>query len=136
VGAEGLMPDSGGAQPNNDMILGEMRGQLREVVHSMANLSQKFDGLAREVIGLGPLAADLAQLGSTVLANSRAIADMQRSSQEIAALKNEVETLKAERNRREGASGIVSIILRSPALGWLVGAAITAWAVLTGKVHV
>lgn len=44
------------------MILGEMRGQLRELVHSQNNLSAKFDGLSREVIGLAPLATDIADL--------------------------------------------------------------------------
>ncbi len=40
------------AEVNQDMILGEMRGQLREVVHSLNGLTQKFDALTREVIGL------------------------------------------------------------------------------------
>jgi hypothetical protein len=44
------------------MILGEMRGQLRELVHSQNNLSAKFDGLSREVIGLAPLATDIADM--------------------------------------------------------------------------
>jgi hypothetical protein len=44
------------------MILGEMRGQLREVVHSMNNLSAKFDGLSREVVGLSAMAGDLVDM--------------------------------------------------------------------------
>jgi hypothetical protein len=103
---------TGGEQDQNAMILGEMRGQLREVVHSMANLGMKVDGLTREVIGLATLASD------------------------IGALKAKVEALEAERNRTEGAHGVVGTLLKSPALGWLVGAAISAWAVLTGKVHI
>lgn len=102
------MPDA----TNQDMILGEMRGQLRELVHSTNNLSMKFDALSREVIGLGPLAADVAEL------------------------KIKVDTLETDRARREGQAGILGTIARSPALGWLVGAAITAWAILTGKVDV
>lgn len=100
------------AETNQDMILGEMRGQLREVVHSMNNLTQKFDGLSREVIGLGTLGAEMADVKARVIA------------------------LETDRNRRDGATGVIGAIMRSPALGWLVGAAITAWAILTGKVHI
>jgi hypothetical protein len=94
------------------MILGEMRGQLREVVHSMNNLSAKFDGLTREVVGLGVLAADLLDI------------------------KARVKVLEETKSRHDGASNVISAIMRSPTLGWLVGAAITAWAILTGKVNI
>lgn len=70
------------------MILGEMRGQLREVVHSMNNLSTKFDGLTREVVGLGPLAGDIVDLKARVL------------------------KLEAEKNQRDGAVGLVEWMIR------------------------
>lgn len=109
------MPDPLVAPPpapeQHGMILGEMRGQLREMVHSVNNLSTKFDALTREVIGLGAMAAD------------------------IGALKAKVEALEAERNRSEGAKGIFHMLMKSPALGWLVGAATTVWAVATGRLH-
>ncbi len=38
-------------------------------------------------------------------------------------------------SRREGASGLVSMILHSPALGWLFLGAVALWAFLTGKVR-
>lgn len=62
-----MSPPSRGGTPTPDdmshsMILGEMRGQLRELVHSQNNLSAKFDGLSREVIGLAPLANDMADI--------------------------------------------------------------------------
>lgn len=44
--------------------------------------------------------------------------------------------LEAKDQRREGAAGVVQMIFKSPLIGWIVGAAISAWAVLTGKVHV
>jgi hypothetical protein len=101
------------SQPDqNSMVLGEVRGQMREVVHSMNNLSMKFDGLSREVVGLGILAGAVAKLELKVAA------------------------LEVEKNRRDGASGFAGLLLKSPALGWLVGAAVSAWAILTGKVHV
>lgn len=96
---------------NQDMVLGEMRGQLREVVHSMNAMSEKFDRLSREVIGLSTLAADMAEL------------------------KIRVTALETERNRRDGATGIVQAIVKSPAIGWMVGGATFVWTVLTGRVH-
>ncbi len=81
-------------EPNALLLLGEIRGQLRELIHSQNNTGQKLDALAMRV-----------------------------------------SALEASDHRRAGASGVLSMILRSPALGWLVGAAITAWAILTGRVH-
>lgn len=97
---------------NQDMILGEMRGQMRELVHTVNNLSTKFDAMTREVVALGPLAVQIAEIRA------------------------EVDLLKAARAQQAGAAGVVAAILKSPAIGWLVGAAITAWAVLTGRVHI
>lgn len=81
-------------EPNALLLLGEIRGQLRELIHSTNNTNMKVDALSLRV-----------------------------------------SALEGAEQRREGASGVISTILKSPALGWLVGAAISAWAVLTGKVH-
>lgn len=107
------MPSPRGTPPaaNQDMILGEMRGQLREVVHSMNNLTQKFDGLTREVIGL-------AGLGSIV-----------------AALQASVAELEKDRDRRDGATGIIGTLLKSPLIGWTVGLAFAGLAVLKGWIR-
>jgi len=96
---------------NQDMVLGEMRGQLREVVHSMNTMSAKFDTLSREVVGLSTLATDMAEI------------------------KLRVTALETERNRRDGATGIIQAIVKSPAVGWMVGGATFVWALLTGRVH-
>ena len=107
------------AHDSNTMILGELRGQTRELVHSVNNLSTKFDALTREVIGLSSLAADIGELKATVAGQAKRI-----------------EELEAEKNRTDGAKGIIATLLNSKALGWLVGAAVSAWFVLTGRVHI
>lgn len=132
------MPDrnNNDAASNHDMVLGELRGQMREVVHSINGLSQKFDALSREVIGLGPLAADVAELRMKVGAlEAKAIA-LASSSSEISQLKSKVSSLEMEKNQRDGAAGVIQMILKSPTLGWIVGAAISAWAILTGRVNI
>lgn len=92
-------PSRGGSSPLEDpthsMILGEMRGQLREVVHGLNNLSGKFDGLSREVIGLGGLAKDVIEIKTTM-------------TQEIKSLRDEIDELKSERDQRTGATNLVS----------------------------
>lgn len=49
----------------------------------------------------------------------------------IERLEKDVDGLKAERDHRDGANSALALILKSPALAWLIGAAVTAWAVLT-----
>lgn len=57
-------------------------------------------------------------------------------NQDIAALKSDVDLLMSAKHKQDGASNLLLAICKSPALGWLVGMAITGWAILTGKVHV
>lgn len=79
---------------NTAMILGEIRGQLRELIHTGNNNAQKLDALGMRVM-----------------------------------------TLESERSRRDGASGLMAAIMRAPAVGWMVGAVTTVWAILTGRLH-
>lgn len=88
------MPAQGQIDNGIAMLLGEIRGQMRELIHSTNNTSAKLDA-----IGL------------------------------------RVAALEAEKQRRDGATGALALILKSPALGWLVGAVTTIWAVATGKLH-
>jgi hypothetical protein len=81
-------------ESNSLLLLGEIRGQLRELIHTSNNTGLKLDALAARVAAL-----------------------------------------EAADNRRQGASGLMAMIMKSPALGWLVGAAVTAWAILTGRLH-
>ena len=88
-----MMPEA--SDPALLLLMGEIKGQLRELIHNSNNLSAKFDGMALRVAAL-----------------------------------------ETERSRRDGAASVLGMALKSPAIGWLVGAAVSAWAVLTGKVHV
>jgi hypothetical protein len=92
-------PSRGGSDVPEDtthaMILGEMRGQLREVVHGLNNLSGKFDGLSREVIGLAGLAKDVIEIKTQL-------------AQETKDLRDEIDKLKSERDQRTGAANLVT----------------------------
>lgn len=76
------------------MILGEIRGQMRELIHASNNVGQKLDALTVRV-----------------------------------------SVLEAEHNQRKGAANVFAMILKSPGLAWIISAAVSAWAILTGKVQ-
>lgn len=78
------------------VMVGEMRGQLREVVHTLNNVSSKIDGLSREVISMGPIAADLAEVRG-----------------EIKLVRAEVDSLRSDRDQRKGATGMLDWIVRN-----------------------
>lgn len=44
-------------------------------------------------------------------------------NEQVAALQAKVEVLEADRLRRDGASGVIHAVLRSPVVGWIVAAA-------------
>lgn len=86
------------------VMVGEMRGQLRELVHTTNNVSTKIDGLTREVIAMGPLAAELAELKG-----------------EIKVARAEIATLRSKDDERRGAVGLVEFVIKywPGALGFL-----------------
>ena len=98
-------------QPNDStmMILGEVRGQLREIIHNMYNQAQKNDAVSAQLAKLEGVPARLDAIDARLVA------------------------LEADRHRRDGAMGFGLQILKSPIFGWLAGFGIAAWAYLTGK---
>lgn len=44
-----------------------------------------------------------------------------------------IDALERDRDKRDGASNILTTILKSPAIGWLAGAAVAAWTYLQGR---
>lgn len=57
------------------------------------------------------------------------------TAQLVTAMGLRIAALEAELNQRKGASNLLVTVLKSPTIGWLAGAAISAWAILTNKVH-
>lgn len=89
--------------------LGEFRGQLRELIHNMNNVSVKLDAFA-----------------ATTARNH----DLPN---QIADLKARVAILEACENKRVGAMGLGHFIFKSPFLGWVFACATAAWAFLHSK---
>lgn len=80
------MPDQPVIPDNIHMMLGEMRGQLREVVHSMNNTSQKIDALTREVVEIKGIAVLVASIDAR-----------------LKVVETDVDALKLDRGRLDGA---------------------------------
>ena len=94
---------------NTLLILGEVRGQLREIIHTMNNQAMKNDAVAEKLSKLDDVPDRLSKI------------------------EERLTHLETDKHRRDGASNVALLILRSPALGWLVGAATTVWAFATGR---
>ena len=95
------------ASQNADILgmkgdLGELRGQMREISHSVNSMSSKLDAIA--------LAA----------------AHNQHLPEEIAKLKERITVLETAEHGRDGAISFGSAVIKSPLFGWLaaVGAII------------
>jgi hypothetical protein len=76
-------------------MLGQIQGQLRELIHSSNNNGQKLEALSHRVAAL-----------------------------------------EAKDQRRDGAVGMAQMVLKSPLIGWVVGAVSVIWAILTGRLHI
>lgn len=92
------------------MTLGELKGQMREIVHQLNNMSSKMDAIGHEVSKNSHL------------------------PDEVDKLKARVTVLEDKENQRVGAIGFGSMLLKSPLFGWLATAAVGLWAILSGKV--
>jgi hypothetical protein len=103
---------------NQDMILGELRGQVRELVHSTNNLTMKMDGLTEKVVELGPIAAQIGELKT-----------------DAAAMKSDIAALKASQDKQTGAIAILREILHSPTVVWLFGAGSILYLYMSGRLH-
>lgn len=85
--------------------VGEISGQLREVIHTVNNMAQKVDGMTERLL-TSPTTADFEKLSKRV------------------------DALEAERHRNDGAKGVFAAILQSKAFGLIVTALLSAAAAL------
>lgn len=85
------------------IILGELRGQVKELIHSVNNLHSKVDGMGEKVMAVTFLANDIGELkGKTAQLDTR------------------LAVQEALNNQSKGAKDIISMLLTSPLLPWLI----------------
>jgi predicted RNase H-like nuclease (RuvC/YqgF family) len=90
------------------LMLGELRGQSREMIHQMNNLSSKLDAIAHEV-------SKSSHLGG-----------------EVEKLKERVTVLEDKENQRTGAVNLGAWLLKTPLVAWVAAAGVALWAFLKG----
>lgn len=94
--------------PDTAIMLGEMRGQLRELIHTLNNQVMKND------------------------ANAKIIAQLESLPADISEIKTRLTALEADKNRRDGAVGLGAWLLRSPLVAWILAGAVIGWTWLRG----
>lgn len=94
---------------SQDMILGELRGQVRELIHSVNNLSMNVTSLGREVSALGTLASTLSDVQARLA------------------------VIEAKQNQSDGEKGAWAALMKSPLLAWLFSLAAAAYVFLREK---
>jgi len=87
--------------------VGEISGQLREVVHSVNNVAQKVDGMSEKLL-TAPTQADIQSLAARVA------------------------LLEAEKNRTDGAKGVFAAVMRSPMAAWAAAIIAAIWGAFKG----
>ena len=91
------------------LAVGEMRGQLREMIHQQGGMAQKIDFLTEKAL-LAPTAV------------------------QIEALAKRVDALEATNDRNDGAKGVFAAILQSRFAAWAAAAVAVAYAAIKGDV--
>lgn len=87
--------------------VGEISGQLRELIHNQNNMAQKIDGMTERLL-TGPTAEDFAKLHARV------------------------DKLEAERDRNDGAKGVFAGILKSPVAAWIAAIVAAVFGAIKG----
>ena len=95
--------------PNSLLILGEVRGQLREIIHRMNNRDAADAGVARQLAKLEQVPDQLAKIESRLIA------------------------LETDKHRRDGVMGFGAWLIKTPFIAWVIAAGMTAFAYFEGS---
>lgn len=110
------MPSRAPSDPETAMMLGEMRGQLREMIHNMNNEAQK--GVARDekLTKLAAIPDDISDIKNSVKS-----------------IEGRLSNLETDKVKRETERGVLATVVRSPLVGWIAGFALAVWAWWKGQ---
>lgn len=103
---------------NLALAIGELKGQMAALSETVNRKVKSNEDLSREVSKLTNLPADIAAIKVSMT-------DMD----------NRLRAMEQANSERAGKQGMLSLILASPALGWLVGACIIVGGMATGRIN-
>lgn len=89
--------------------LGEIRGQLREMIHNQNNHAMKQDGMSDR----------LARLDSV--------------PEQLTKIEDRLTSLETDRHRRDGAMGFGGWLVKSPLVAWVAALFVIAWTYLRDR---
>ncbi len=89
--------------------VGEISGQLRELIHNQNNMAMKLDGLTEKLL------------------TAPSQADYEKLSNRVEALGARVDALEAAKDRNDGERGFLAAVLGSRAFGVVITALFSAY---------
>lgn len=98
------------ADPAAAEAIGEIRGQLREIIHGMNNDRMRNEAIGKALSKLETIPEDIADI-----------------KQSLSKLEGRLTTLEIDKHRRDGAMGFGSWLMKSPLVAWLAAAALVIW---------
>lgn len=99
------------------LAVGEMRGQMRELIHAQNNMATKMESLTEKVLLAQALPVEVARLADTL----------------VSALVR-IDALEAERHRNDGAKGVFAAIMQSRFAAWAAAGVAVIYAAIRGDV--
>lgn len=90
--------------------------------------------LAENIRGQTAIVAKLQEQSHEILLRLDRI-EQNKVDRRVTLLEEKLSRLEHDKAKRDGATGVLSALIKSPALGWFVGALTAVWAVVTRRVH-
>ena len=90
--------------------IGEIRGQLREIIHGMNNDRQRNEAIARALAKLENVPDDIGEVKKS-----------------LNKLEGRMTALEVDKHRRDGAMSFGTWLMKSPLVAWLAAAALVLW---------
>jgi hypothetical protein len=100
------------------LALGQIQGQLKELVHSVANQSQREEAMGRAIAELKNIPDDIREIKSS-----------------LSALSNRMTQIEMKDQREEGGRGVILTILKSPTVAWVITVGAGLWALVSGRLN-
>src|SRR3569623_1498818 len=116
------------ANPTRAGVMPESRKFMMPVDEEAAVRQMEVEAFRQIADGIKLLNTDMRDVRERLIRIESNQLDRQVKSQG-----ERIDALERDRDKRDGASNILTTILKSPAIGWLAGAAVAAWTYLQGR---